>query len=102
MGSDRGLIYTIFGLCASHMCFWAGLEEIACLTRPMGSSPRPVYEDHWTHRLNDRICLAGKSDGRSGQLQGVESKTVGISLKRMSCAWVVIVLRVLSVLFGGM
>ena len=46
MGSACGFIYTIFGLGASHMGFWAGLEEIACPTQPMGSSPRPVYEDH--------------------------------------------------------
>ena len=47
MGSDRGFIYTIFGLGASDVGFWAGLEEITCPTRPMGSSLRPVYEDHW-------------------------------------------------------
>ena len=29
MGNDRGFIYTIFGLGASQIGFWAGLEEIA-------------------------------------------------------------------------
>ena len=30
MGSNRGFIYTIFGLDASHMGFWAELKEEAC------------------------------------------------------------------------
>jgi hypothetical protein len=46
VGSHRGFIYIIFGLGASQMGFWAGLGEIACPTRHMCSSPRPVYEDH--------------------------------------------------------
>jgi len=46
MGSDRSFIYTIFSLGASHIGFGAGLEEIACPTRPMSSSPRPIYADY--------------------------------------------------------
>ena len=43
-GSDRGFIYTIFGLGASHMGIWAGLLGKACPARPMGFGPRPIFE----------------------------------------------------------
>ena len=42
----RGFIYTTFGLGASHTGFWAGLSGKACLAWPMGSSLRPMSEEH--------------------------------------------------------
>jgi hypothetical protein len=45
MGSDRGFIYTIFGLGAGYM----------------GSSPRPIHEDHCGETTT---VLASSSDGK--------------------------------------
>jgi hypothetical protein len=40
--SDRGFIYTIFGLGASHMGFRSGFEQKVRPTR----APPPIYKDH--------------------------------------------------------
>src|SRR3981189_642922 len=44
------------------MGLWAGPEEKACPTRPMGSSPRPVSSDHWLF-VGTQASKGGCCDG---------------------------------------